>query len=90
MKKFYLLLFMVISVTNSVAKTFQTTYAVKDDEVFRSGSQIVRRCIIMTFGEDGGPDFNPAISYPLNKDFNDYCPGNNVNGDVDVEDIMEV
>lgn len=82
MKKFYLLLFMVISVTNSVAKTFQTTYAVKDDEVFRSGSQIVRRCIIMTFGEDGGPDFNPAISYPLNKDFNDYCPGNNVNGDV--------
>ena len=55
-------------------------YAVAEDETFVSGTTKTLDNITLTFGQEGGADFQPAVGSTCGA-FSAYTPGNNVNGD---------
>ena len=55
-------------------------YAVAEDEAFVSGTTMTLDSITLTFGQEGGADFQPAVGSTCGA-FSAYTPGNNVNGD---------
>ena len=54
-------------------------YALTEGQSITSGTAIGWQNFTLTFGETGGPDFQEAISWPLDV-FTAYTPGNGVNG----------
>ena len=85
---FFLLALLFCAVTGSWARDEITMYALAEGDTFKSGTTVLVKqggavAATITYGEDGGPDFHPAVKSSAISGFKAYTDGNGENGNKD-------